>query len=279
MRSEATPPQTGIFAIDVCAYAILSNHLHLVLRIAAERARQLTDDQVVARYTRLFAGAKDKLEALRRSQRKGLIQQWRGRLMDISWMMRSVNEWMARRANLEDGCTGQFWEGRFRSQALLDEEGLLTCTAYVDLNPIRAGVAKRPEAADFTSIQARLRAARGPKSEDEASASTPRHLAPMADDKRASRCDQLPMDLVAYVELLEWSGRAARTKSGGRLAGSPPELLIRLGLSPEGWSRIMCTHGLATCSALGRLEALEAEAARRACAWIRGKGVSRRLAS
>ena len=41
----------------------------------------------------------------------------------------------------------------------------------------------------------------------------------------------------------------------------------------------MCTHGLATCSALGRLEALEAEAARRACAWIRGKGVSRRLAS
>ena len=56
----------------------------------------------------------------------------------------------------------------------------------------------------------------------------------MADDKRAHRCDRLPMDLAAYVELLEWSGRAARTKSGGRLAGSPPELLTRLGLSPEG---------------------------------------------
>ena len=69
--------------------------------------------------------------------------------------------------------------------------------AYVDLNPIRAGVAKRLEAADFTSIQARLRAARGAKSEAEVSASTPRHLAPMADDKRARHCDRLPVDLVA----------------------------------------------------------------------------------
>ncbi|RFA30403.1 transposase, partial [Alkalilimnicola ehrlichii] len=137
---------SAIFTIDVCAYAVMSNHYHLVLKIDRERAQALSEAAVMQRWARLFnlpllveryREQETTTEAEARSA-QAIIQTWRERLMDLSWFMRCLNEYLARRANAEDGCTGRFWEGRFKSQALLDEAALLTCMAYVDLNPVRA---------------------------------------------------------------------------------------------------------------------------------------------
>ena len=131
-----------------------------------QKATALTDFQVIERWHQLFAGTELTTEYLKSSPLntaqleavKLLADEWRKRLMDISWFMRGMNEPIARRANAEDDCTGRFWEGRFKCQALLDNVAVLACMAYVDLNPIRAKVNKTPETSDFTSIQQRIKA-------------------------------------------------------------------------------------------------------------------------
>ena len=61
------------------------------------------------------------------------IKELRSRLSDLSWWVKMFSQKIAQRANKEDKCTGHFWEGRFKSQALLDEAAILACAVYVDL--------------------------------------------------------------------------------------------------------------------------------------------------
>ena len=157
----------SVFTIDVAAYAIMSNHYHAVLRVDAARAQALSDDEVLRRWTQLFTGpllvqrylSGSPADPLGQSERDKVAEfaaLYRQRLADVSWFMRVLNETIARQANAEEGCTGRFWEGRFKSQALLDEQALLAAMAYVDLNPIRAGMAQSLEDSAHTSIAARL---------------------------------------------------------------------------------------------------------------------------
>ena len=152
-----------IFAIQIAAYAIMSNHYHVVLYVDAEAAKSWSDYEVVERWHRLFKGnmlsqkfvREEHLSEPEMAVLKTCIEKWRKRLVDISWFMRVLNEAIAREANAEDGCTGRFWEGRYKSQALLDEAALAACMAYVDLNPVRASMAKTPEVSEFTSVKKR----------------------------------------------------------------------------------------------------------------------------
>ena len=118
-----------VFAIDVCAYAVMSNHMHLVLHVNKEKADALSTEDVIQRWHKLYKGtlisqrylSPDLRKELHETQIKTVeltAEVWRKRLFDISWFMRALNEYIARAANKEDDCTGHFWEGRFKSQAL-----------------------------------------------------------------------------------------------------------------------------------------------------------------
>ena len=156
-----------IFAIDICAHAVMHNHLHIVLHVDTEQVKNWTTGDVLERWHQLFKGThltqqyqkQQTLNKFELAMVESTAEIYKQRLMDISWFMRSLNEPIARQANKEDKCTGHFWEGRFTSQALLDESAILACMAYVDLNPVRADIATTPEQSDFTSIQRRIKAA------------------------------------------------------------------------------------------------------------------------
>jgi len=80
------------------------------------------------------------------------ITQWRAQLSNLSRFMGNLNEHIARRANKEDGRTERFWQGRFNMQVILDLPALLGTLCYVDLNPVRAKIAKSPEQSKHTSV-------------------------------------------------------------------------------------------------------------------------------
>jgi putative transposase len=260
---------SSVFAIDVCAFAVMSNHFHLVLRVDKARAQSWDEDEVIRRYGKLFRASKAQLGLLSGKARMERIALWRARLWDLSWMMRGLNEHIARQANKEDGCTGRFWEGRFKSQALLDEAGLLTCMAYVDLNPVRAGAAKSLEGSDFTSIQSRLQAAARRKR-------TPaRGLVAFRDQAQASDAT-LPMLFADYVQLVEWTGRSVRAGKG-TIRGAAPQILARLGVDADTWVRTMRAGGLRNLAMVGREERVRIEVARRGQRYANGQRWARGL--
>jgi len=226
----------GIFAIDLCAYAVMSNHYHVVLHLNAEQLDSWDDEDVIARWQWLHR-LPEGFEELDPALRVRLISVWRERLGSLSWFMKCVNEPLARLANREDGCKGRFWEGRFRSQALLDEAAVIKAMAYVDLNPVRAGNAATPEESAHTSVQARI------EKRDEA-------LAPMAGQQE--QAFSLPMVLPDYLALVDYTGRALRRGKRGRIDPALRPILERLErASPAGWLVEMTHLSRRYCRAIG----------------------------
>ena len=234
----------------------MSNHLHVVLRIDIETANRWSGRKVLEQWHKFFKGdeltqkfAKGELvEAHEVSRLKHSIAIYRSRLCDISWFMRCLNEPIARQANQEDNCTGRFWEGRFKSQALLDEAAVLACMTYVDLNPIRAKMANTPEQSDHTSIQLRIRAAL--KGEQ------PNNLLPFIGNERDNQPNGIAFTLKDYLELVEDTGRIIRNDKRGAISGNSNKLLTRLNISQDNWLKLTTEFGKLFHGPVGTLQEL-----------------------
>ncbi len=231
-----------VFSIEIAAYAVMSNHYHQVLAVDREEAQSWNADEVIERWHRLFSGnllsqrylVGESLLAAERRALDTFVESWRERLTEISWFMRCLNEDIARKANSEDGCTGRFWEGRFKSQALLDEKALAACLAYVDLNPVRAMMADSPETSDFTSVQERSGAAKNATAPNTLT-QQPARLLPFAGNPRQDMPKGLPFRVTDYLALVDWTGRQLREDKRGAIYSRLPPILERLQIDPKHW--------------------------------------------
>lgn len=264
---------SSVFAIDVCAYAIMSNHFHLTLYLDTKTASQWSFDEVIDRWLQLFKGppvvrkykAEESLTSLEQDALANWVEVWRDRLADLSWYMRCLNEKIARMANAEDDCTGRFWEGRFKSQALLDEAAVISCMAYVDLNPIRANLSRTLESSEFTSIQERLLRLKGRRSKDADSD----WLRPLR--KQGVRVENaIPLQLADYLALVDWTGRAIRRDRHGAIPADVKPILQRLGVDQENWVTNTQHFGKRFYRALGRINQIKRLARRTGQQWIHG---------
>lgn len=183
-----------------------------------------------------------------KSEDAAWVLQCRQRLCDLGWFMKFLKEPISRRANKEDGCTGAFWEGRFKSIAILDEASLLATCAYIDLNPVAAGLAATPEKSPHTSIKSRIEHCSQQGKLDKLRAGSPYfskvqlekgHWLFPIEDKRDVNGDGLAgmlkgISLTGYLQLVDWSSRMVRPGKA-RIGAEVPSILARLQIDATAW--------------------------------------------
>jgi REP element-mobilizing transposase RayT len=300
----------GVFAVEVCAYAVMSNHSHMVLWCRPGVAAAWSAEEVARRWLMVFgprrrAWTEQEIAGFARDDKQ--VAEWRARLSSVSWFMRCLNECIARQANKEDGCKGRFWEGRFKSQLLADDGAVLACMAYVDLNPVRAKVAGSLEESGFTSVKDRITGKRGrekvKKTEDlktkdrrgegrankreespEAVAEMARALEEAEADawlcpmgEGAGRQTVLDMSLEGYLALVEWTGQAIREDKRGALPEGTRTILGQMELDVEAWVETVREFGRIFHRVAGKEQRLRARAGERGQHWVAGVRRGRRV--
>ncbi len=243
---------SSIFAIEICAYAVMSNHLHLVIKLNPKEATQWSAKEVLERWRCLFKGAPivqryaggESLTPVEYEAVDICMESYRQRLQSLSWFMKCLNEPIARQANKEDNCTGHFWESRFKSQALLTEQALLSAMTYVDLNPVRACIADTPETSEYTSIKERINPTfdltEAVKQQTVLQSIRQfdlpvKPLLSFEGSLKNTEQSGIIFDLADYIDLVDWTGRAIRDDKRGAIAAHLPPILERLNIDIDAW--------------------------------------------
>ncbi len=220
------------FSIEVFSYAVMNNHYHLVVYSDPKLPESWSDLEVADKWLKVFPGQYNnpKYKVQRNLKIQSIIKDpellaaYRERLGSLSWLMRRINEPLAKKSNAEESCKGHFWESRFKSQALLDEASALTCMAYVDLNPIRAKMAKTLEESDHTSIKKRIKACT-----DDELRGTLKSIAGKVKNRT------MVLRLEDYIELVEWTGKMIISPIKGSIPTEISTTLNHLNIKRENW--------------------------------------------
>jgi REP element-mobilizing transposase RayT len=291
------------FAAEVAGYAVMANHVHVIVKMDRSVAMTWEAVEVVRRwlsiYPRHFTNdgtpvlPSDEILALLAANHTQ-VACWRMRLSDLGWFMKAFKEPIARRANKEDGCTGAFWEGRYHSAVLLDQTALIACMAYIDLNPIRANLTDRPERSHYTSAYRRIRARNRHRAAEKIKTSKPREaerlLAKVGLHTNAAHNEDglwltpLRQCIVGeplannrftpddYLTLLDATGRLLKHGKRGNIPPTLAPILQRLELSIDAWLATMLGWRMfALGAAMGHHAARAAEASRRGLRWLRNR--------
>ena len=291
------------FAVEVAGYAVMSNHVHVIVRMDLAVPMSWTDLEVARRWLSVYPRKylpdgspvlPSEAEIATLAMDPVKLQQWRTRLADLGWFMKAFKEPISRRANREDECTGAFWEGRFHSVPLLDQAALIACMAYIDLNPIRAKITDRPETSHYTSGFRRIRARNRHRAAQKIRTLEPakaaallakvglavnaKHvedglwLTSLAGCEVGETLANKRFTVDDYLTLLDATGRLLKA---GKRGAIPPELapiLARLDLSVDAWLATMLGWRMfAFTSALGHAATRTSEAAKRGLRWVRNR--------
>ena len=250
------------FYIDLITFAVLINHVHLMLRNLPLIASQASDFDIIFRAVHIFpekfrrlglkladvqAGrADDRIREM--CEDTELVDEMRIRLSDISWFMRQLNQNLARRFNAEDGLKGAFWASRFHCRPVKGTYEMFVCCFYVDLNQVRAGEEPSPEKSSASAIYWRIAGLQARRSDDGDAKSNqgmpidavliPINIHGDGEDRfedywRASKQGLFEnMNLESYLILLDQVGRQIRDDKASIPAHLQP-ILERIGVQPE----------------------------------------------
>lgn len=154
--------QAGFCGVEVLAYCLMSNHFHLLVKVP--EPGPISDAELLRRYRLLYGGrtcppsspSPDVLEKLlRKNDVEG--QELRSRILarmhDLAAFVRELKQRFGIWYNHRHDNKGTLWAERFRSTIVEESpEALSTVAAYIDLNPVRAGMVNDPADYRFSSF-------------------------------------------------------------------------------------------------------------------------------